>query len=277
VILRSRGPKPTVEVDILSEPFPLLLGDRWVLGSDGLTHEFSYYIFQPKGPVHAEPVQWVRVEGSLSDAIGLKGLGGFKSRSQALLCSGFFLAACQPNPCAEDFVRLENGQCVPEVSASDTGDLPLPEPTQELWVWDVEGEAEIQGLEGSNATWAGRSTWTYTQVESESILCVFELETNAFGLDFNCKEDPDCDWGFWVQHGAGVELSGDCLGHVGLEPGVPVVNWALGFGQNGALLYFNSPDSGQDPEQWVPIGTASFDGGQFRYELDQMAFYVFED
>jgi|GEM_PF-1120209 len=69
VILRSMGPKPHVDVDILPEPFQLMEGDRLVLCSDGLNAHV-------RDPMIAQMVQSYPIEEATRQLVEAAKMGG---------------------------------------------------------------------------------------------------------------------------------------------------------------------------------------------------------
>ena len=195
--------------------------------------------------------------------------------------------ACKPTiPCQEGFVRGEDGACYPEGPLFDSGDLKLPEPTQDLWNWQIVGEAQLNDPGGTNAQWSGSSTWTYSSEISDKTVCRMALKTRAFGSEPFCEMEPQCDWAFLVEHYDGVTQEGDCAGAVGLDDGEQVAVWQLGYAaswsdstgseEEGVLIAWTTAGE-ESGEGWVPVGRASLEERQFQYEFDPIQFYVFTE
>ena len=201
-------------------------------------------------------------------------------------CSVFGLTGCKPTiPCQEGFVRASDGNCHQEGPLFDSGDLEDPNATQDLWNWQIAGEAQLSNLGTDQAQWVGSSTWIYTRVETGEVLCRYELETRAFGREPFCEQEPQCSWAFLVEHYEGVSAEGNCETNVGLEEGSQAAVWQLGFAEtwgagdlsrDNALLAWASAGSDAG-EGWEPVGSGALEGQAFQYEFDPVQFYVFTE
>ena len=207
---------------------------------------------------------------------------GMKNRV-FFLCLSFWATSCTgTNPCQEGFFRGDDGACHAAGPLVDTGDLVSPDPTQFLWTWTIEGEAQLRDLESPNSHWSGVSTWVYTQETPSELICHFELQTRAFGSDPSCDQEPQCLWAFLVEHYDGRNEDGDCLGNVGLIEGEQAAVWQLGYaeeweGEAGGNLIAQVEAGGDGDGGWTAVGSADLQGSTLRYTFDPIQFFVFTD
>lgn len=198
-------------------------------------------------------------------------------------CISFLTSGCSAtNPCQEGFFRGEDGACYPAGPLFDSGDLDLPDPTQFLWTWSIDGEAQLGDLGSPNPQWSGISTWVYTQESPAEQICTFELQTRAFGPDLSCEQDSRCEWAFLVEHYDGRGVAGDCEGKVGLSDGEQAAVWQLGYaeaweGRTGGVLIAQVEAGRGTEEGWVAVGSASLSESTLSYTFDPIQFFVFTD